>query len=75
MRRPKLDKFVRFYLSHDARCATELGYEADPDEISARSAAFFTQRSTATACMTPEMEKREGGLNVIYRQENLAETK
>jgi phosphate transport system substrate-binding protein len=75
MRRPDVREFVKFNLAHDARFATEVGYVAVPDEIGARAEAFFTQRLTGTTYMTPEMEKRQGGLNVIYKKENLLDTK
>ncbi|MDZ7831981.1 MAG: PstS family phosphate ABC transporter substrate-binding protein [Desulfobacterales bacterium] len=75
LRRPEVREFVNFYLAHDDRFATEVGYVAVPDEIGSRAESFLKQRLTGTTYMTPEMEKREGGLNAIYKKENLLDTK
>lgn len=75
LRRPEVREFVSFYLARDHRFAKEVGYVAVPDEIGSRAENFFKQRLTGTTYLTPEMEKREGGLKAIYKKENLRDTK
>lgn len=75
LRRPEVRRFVDFYLAHDGKFATQVGYVAVPDDVGARAEAFLKQRQTGTTYVTKDMAKAEGGLQSIYNQENLLDTK
>jgi phosphate transport system substrate-binding protein len=75
LRRPEVRRFVEFYLEHDAKFATQVDYVAVPDDVGTHAEAVLKQRLTGSTYVTKDMEKSEGGLRSVYKQENLLDTK
>ena len=75
LRRPEVRRFVEFYLKHDTKFAAQVGYVAVPDDVGTHAVAVLKQRLTGSTYVTKDMEKAEGGLRKVYKQENLLDTK
>ena len=71
LQRPEVKAFAHFYLANDDKFATKVGYVAVPKSISDAAAANLKSLTTGTHFLTPEMEKRKGGLTSLYKSENL----
>jgi phosphate transport system substrate-binding protein len=71
LKRPEVKRFVDFYLEHAQRLAKEVDYVGLSDEVQARVRDHFEGRLTGTHYLTPEGEKRSGGLPEVYKEENL----
>jgi phosphate transport system substrate-binding protein len=75
LKRPEVKRFVGFYLERAHELAEEVDYVGLSDELYARVQDRFEGRLSGTHYVTPEGEKRTGGLPEVYTEENLNEGK
>lgn len=71
--KPAVREFVNFYLEQSAELAKEVQYVALPDEIAKRAKMFVDEMITGTTYLTPDMEKRSGGVGKVYTKENVVD--
>jgi phosphate transport system substrate-binding protein len=73
LKRPEVKRFVGFYLEHAHELAEEVDYVGLSEELYARVQNHFEGRLPGTHYLTPEGDKRTGGLPEVYTEENLYE--
>lgn len=71
--RPEIKLFVDFYLENAGKLAKRVGYQPLPAEIYQAGQANFRGRKAGTHYLTPEGEKRSGGLVDVFRDDNRLE--
>jgi phosphate transport system substrate-binding protein len=71
LKRPEVKRFVRFYLERAKTLAEEVDYVGLSDELYGRVQDRFEARLSGTHYLTPEGEKRIGGLPEVFTEENL----
>ncbi len=71
LRRPEMRKFIDFYMAGAADFATQVQYVALPADVSQRAQEFLAQGLTGTTYLTHDLQKREGGLRIVYQRDNL----
>ena len=71
LRRPEIKAFVDFYMSKAPELAKQVDYTPLPQELYQLAVQFQKDKSTGTAYLTPDGQKREGALAEVYRKENL----
>ncbi len=75
LRRPEVRRFAEFYVANAGTLATGVGYVSLPEDVASQAASLLKSRKAGTAYLTTELEKREGGIREVYKEENLLNTK
>ncbi len=70
LKRPEVKRFVSFYLANAQELARQVDYVGLSDDLQAPVRETYEARLTGTHYLTPDGEKRIGGLPAIYTEAN-----